>query len=129
VQDTWAKILPIADTVAELFYSRLFSIDPTLRLLFNGDIKAQGRKLMAMIGAVVKGLAKLDYIVPAVHDLGRRHNGYGVKPAHYRTVATAFLWTLKQGLGDAYTPEVKDAWVAAYNVLARTMQDASATVN
>ena len=90
---------PIADTAAELFYGKLFSLDPSLKPLFKGDIKQQGRKLMSMIGTAVSGLTRLEQIVPAVQALGVRHAGYGVQPAHYGTVATALLWTLEQGLG------------------------------
>src|SRR5262245_60995563 len=129
VQETWTKVLPISGTAAELFYSKLFSLDPALKPLFKSDMKVQGDKLMTMISMAVNGLVRIDEIVPAVQDLGRRHAGYGVKPADYETVATALLWTLEQGLGDSFTPEVKSAWVAAYNLLAQTMQDAAATVS
>jgi hemoglobin-like flavoprotein len=127
VQGSWKKVLPIADTAAELFYGKLFSLDPSLKPLFKGDMKEQGRKLMGMIGTAVNGLTRLEQIVPAVQALGVRHAGYGVQPAHYGTVATALVWTLEQGLGDAFTPEVKQAWVETYTVLAKTMQDAAAT--
>ena len=127
VQSTWRMVVPIADTAAELFYTKLFSLDPSLKPLFKGDMKEQGRKLMNMIGIAVSGLTRLDTIVPAVQALGVRHAGYGVKPAHYGTVATALVWTLEQGLGDKFTPEVKESWVGAYTILARTMQDAAAT--
>jgi hemoglobin-like flavoprotein len=128
VQGSWKKVLPIADTAAELFYGRLFSLDPSLTPLFKGDMKAQGRKLMAMISTAVNGLARLESIVPAVQDLGRRHVKYGVKDQHYDTVAVALVWTLGQGLGDAFTAEVKEAWAAAYALLAKTMKDAAAAV-
>jgi hemoglobin-like flavoprotein len=120
-------VVPIADSAAELFYGKLFSLDPSLKPLFKGDMKDQGRKLMSMIGTAVNGLTRLDEIVPAVQALGVRHAGYGVKPVHYGTVATALLWTLEQGLGEAFTPEVKESWVGAYTILAKTMQDAAAT--
>lgn len=126
VQRSWRQVLPIADTAAEMFYTKLFSTDPSLKLLFKGDMKTQGRKLMTMIGTAVGGLGKLDKLVPAVQDLGRRHAGYGVKDAHYDTVAGALLWTLEQGLGDGFTPDVKSAWVSVYGVLAGTMKDAAA---
>jgi hemoglobin-like flavoprotein len=126
VQKSWRQVLPIADTAAELFYTKLFSMDASLKPLFKGDMKAQGRKLMAMIGAAVTGLSKLDEIVPAVQDLGRRHVKYGVKDAHYDTVAGALIWTLEQGLGEGFTPDVKGAWVSVYGVLAGTMKDAAA---
>lgn len=125
VQGTWASVVPIKETAAELFYGRLFELDPSLRALFKGDMKEQGRKLMAMINVAVASLDKLDSIVPAVKDLGRRHGGYGVKPQDYGTVATALLWTLEKGLGDAFTPAVKEAWTQTYMVLATTMQSAS----
>ncbi len=128
VKSSWQKVMPIKETAAELFYNRLFTLDPALKPLFKGDMKEQGRKLMAMIATAVNALDKLDTIVPAVQDLGRRHAGYGVKPAHYDTVAAALLWTLGQGLGAAFTDEVKQSWIAAYTILATTMQNAAAEV-
>ena len=126
VKRTWQKVLPIRDTAAELFYGRLFAVDSKLRPLFKGDMKAQGRKLMAMISTAVTSLDDLENIVPAVQDLGRRHAGYGVKEVHYDSVAVALIWTLEQGLGDAFTEEVRQAWASAYALLAATMKDAAA---
>jgi hemoglobin-like flavoprotein len=125
VQDTFASIAPIADDAAALFYRRLFEIDPSLRSMFRGDMAEQRRKLMQMITAAVKGLDRLDQLVPVVQDLGRRHAGYGVMDAHYETVGAALLWTLEKGLGDAFTLEVRDAWATVYGVLATTMQQAA----
>jgi hemoglobin-like flavoprotein len=128
VQTTFAKVAPIADEAAALFYGRLFELDPSLRPMFTTDLKEQGRKLMRMIGMAVNGLDRLDELVPVVRQLGARHAGYGVRDEHYGTVATALVWTLEQGLGPDFTPEVKDAWVAVYGVLATTMKDAAAAV-
>jgi hemoglobin-like flavoprotein len=124
VRDSFAKVAPIAPQAAAMFYERLFVLDPSLRALFKGDMNEQGRKLMAMIGTAVGNLDRLDAIVPAVRDLGRRHNGYGVKQADYDTVAEALLWTLEQGLGADFTPDTKAAWVSVYTVLAGEMQAA-----
>lgn len=126
VQDSFAKVAPIADKAAEIFYNKLFELDPGLRALFKADITEQGKKLMTMISTAVGGLNHLDKIVPAVQDLGRRHADYGVTSEHYDTVATALLYTLEAGLGDAWTPDVKDAWIAVYVLLSKTMQDAAA---
>ena len=126
VQSTWRKVVPIADTAAGLFYDKLFELDPSLRSLFPEDLTEQKRKLMAMIGRAVAGLNQLDALVPAVQDLGRRHASYGVQEPHYATVAGALLWTLEQGLGDAWNDEVKAAWTETYTVLATTMIEASA---
>ena len=121
VRETWEKVLPIADTAAQLFYNRLFEIDPELRSLFHGDMNEQGHKLMAMIGLAVASLNDLEKIMPRIRELGERHTSYGVKDKDYDTVAGALLWTLEQGLQDAFTPEVKEAWTAVYIVLATTM--------
>jgi len=125
VQTSFEKVAPIADTAAALFYGRLFELDPSLRSLFTTDLQAQGRKLMHMLTLAVRGLDRLDELVPAVQALGLRHAGYGVKPEHYDTVAAALLWTLEKGLGEAFTPDVKEAWVAVYTLLANTMQTAT----
>ena len=126
VKESWAKVVPISEKAAELFYGKLFEMDPELTPLFKGDMKEQGAKLMKMINTAVNGLDRLEAIVPAVQELGRRHVGYGVKDKDYDTVGGALLWTLEAGLGDAFTPEVKDAWATVYGVLATTMKDAAA---
>ncbi len=125
VQSSFAQVLPIADDAATLFYNRLFELDPSLRPLFRGDMQEQGRKLMAMIGAVVSGLKNLDRIVPGVRALGSRHVSYGVRDEHYDIVGAALLWTLAKGLGEGFTDDVRDAWTSAYTLLATVMKDAA----
>ena len=125
VQESFAAVMPIADDAAALFYRRLFELDPSLERMFKGDMTEQRRKLMQMLTAAVKGLDRLDQLVPVVEDLGRRHAGYGVADAHYDTVGAALLWTLEKGLGRAFTHEVKDAWIAVYGLLAGTMKNAA----
>jgi len=125
VQGSFATIAPIADDAAVLFYGRLFELDPTLKPLFRGDMAEQRKKLMQMLTAAVKGLDRLDQLVPVVEDLGRRHVAYGVADRHYDTVGEALLWTLEAGLGRAFTPEVKDAWATVYGLLATTMREAA----
>ena len=126
VQTSFAKLEPIAEQAAELFYARLFELDPSLQTLFTGDMKEQGERLMTMIATAVKGLDDLDSLVPAVQDLGRRHVGYGVKREHYATVGGALLDTLEKGLGEDFTPDVEDAWATVYETLAATMVGAAA---
>jgi hemoglobin-like flavoprotein len=125
VRDSFAKVVPIAPQAASMFYDRLFALDPALKPLFSGDMNEQGRKLMAMIGTAIANLGTLETIVPAIQDLGRRHATYNVQPEHYDTVAAALLWTLRQGLGDGFTPPVQAAWTEAYTTLAAVMKDAA----
>ena len=121
VQASFADVKPIATTAAELFYNRLFTLDPALRPLFKGDMGQQGQMLMSMIGAAVSGLKDLERLAPVVRQLGARHVRYGVQSQHYATVGSALLWTLDQGLGDKFTPAVREAWTQAYTLLSDVM--------
>ena len=121
VQSSFAKVAPISDVAAGLFYGRLFEIAPEVKPLFRGDMGEQGRKLMATLGVVVNGLKNLDAILPAAKALAVKHVGYGVKAADYAPVGEALIWTLEKGLGADFTTEVKGAWVAAYGALSGVM--------
>lgn len=125
VQDTFKLVVPIKETAAELFYNRLFELEPSVRPMFPEDVTEQGKKLMAALGTVVSGLTALETIVPTVQKLGVSHVGYGVEDEHYGVVGEALIWTLEQGLGDAFTVEVRDAWLAAYTLLANVMVEAA----
>ena len=126
VQASWQQVLPIRQQAATLFYGRLFSLDPALRALFHSPIAQQGAKLMNMIDAAVGSLDRLDQLVPIVHALGARHRDYGVLEPHYETVGAALLWTLEQGLGEAFTAEVREAWIVVYSTLAAAMLEGAA---
>lgn len=121
VQTSFAKVIPIADTAASLFYGRLFEIAPEVRPMFPADLAEQRRKLMAALGMVVGGLRKLDAILPAVKTLAMRHVTYGVSAVHYAPVGEALVWTLQQGLGEGFTAETREAWLSAYRLLADAM--------
>ena len=121
VQSSWEKVVPIAPDAARLFYGRLFEVAPSVRGLFKDDIEDQGKKLMTIITTVVRGLKQFDRLEMTVWQLGRRHVAYGAVEAHYGVVAETLLWTLEQGLGAAFTPQVKEAWQAALNVIAGVM--------
>ena len=126
VKETWRQVAPMADTAARVFYDRLFEIDATTQLLFKStNLAEQRRKLIQALTVVVQGLDHLEALVPALADLGRRHAQYGVKAGHYEMVGAALLWTLEQGLGSGWTPDVKAAWSDAYALLADVMQAAA----
>jgi nitric oxide dioxygenase len=121
IQQSFAKVAPISDKAAAMFYDRLFEIAPETKSLFRGDMAEQGRKLMATLAVVVSGLANLDAILPAASALAKHHVGYGVKASHYTPVGAALLWTLEKGLGSAWTPELAAAWTSAYTTLSGFM--------
>ena len=130
VQRTWRAVLPVGDTAAELFYGKLFSLDPSVQSLFRkmsrDDMREQGRNLTSMISVAVGALSRPERITLAVQQLGKRHAAYGVEPRHYELVGVALLWMLDQVLGEAFTPPVREAWTEVYRLFATTMQDACA---
>jgi hemoglobin-like flavoprotein len=121
IQGSFTKVVPISEQAAAIFYTRLFEIAPAVKPLFRGDMKEQGRKLMATLAVVVSGLGNLESVLPAASTLAKRHVAYGVKPDHYKPVGAALLWTLERGLGEQWTPELAAAWGAAYSVLSEFM--------
>jgi hemoglobin-like flavoprotein len=128
VRASFALVVPIQEVAADLFYNRLFEIAPQVRALFPDDLREQKRKLMAMIATAVGGLRNLDTLVPGVKALGARHVGYGARAEHYAVVGEALLWTLERGLGEAFTPEVRESWTKVYGTLAAVMQAGAAEV-
>lgn len=123
VQQSFELVRPKADVTAALFYDYLFLLDPTLRHLFRKEMSEQGRMLMAVLSSAVRGLTQTDKLIPVLKDLGRRHAGYGVSNLHYETVGAALMLTLETGLGDDFTPDVREAWDAAYQLIAEVMQE------
>ena len=121
VQQSFAKVAPIADQAAVLFYDRLFETAPQVRAMFPDDMTEQRKKLMGTLALVVNGLSNLDAVLPAASALAKRHVAYGAKPEHYPVVGSALLWTLEKGLGDGWTPEVAAAWTTAYGTLSGFM--------
>jgi hemoglobin-like flavoprotein len=121
VQQSFAKVAPISETAAVLFYDRLFEIAPSVVPMFPTDMKEQRKKLMATLAVVVNGLGNLETVLPAASALAKRHVSYGAKAEHYPVVGAALLWTLEKGLGDGWTPDVASAWTAAYGTLSGYM--------
>lgn len=124
VQISFAELAPLSEAAGQLFYARLFVLDPSLRALFKGDMKEQGRKLMRTLAIGVNGLDNLERMVPAMQEPAQRHVGYGIEPQHYDAVGEALLWTLQQGLGAAYTKEIAHAWASVYNLFANAIKEA-----
>jgi hemoglobin-like flavoprotein len=125
VQSTFRTIQPMTATAAELFYKRLFEIEPATATLFKGDMNQQGRKFMQVLAAAVGSLSSMSTLVPIVQRLGLRHAAYGIRAEHYDSVQQALLWTLALILQDEYTDEVRSAWATAYAMLAGVMKEAA----
>ena len=122
VQQSFAKVEPIADQAAKIFYDKLFEYDPSLKALFNKSMTEQGRMLMATLKVAVKSLDDIDGLVGVLQKLADRHLQYGVKIEDYTPVGNALLYTLKTGLGPDFSLELRKAWIAVYNTVAQVMR-------
>jgi hemoglobin-like flavoprotein len=137
VRESWLRCQPTLRQAGAQFYERLFALDPAAGRLFAGtDMASQQRKLVGMLTEIVAQLDRPESLVPDVSALGRQHMHYGVKEADYETAGAALIWTIEQGLGDAFTPAVREAWTEAYLLVATLMRrgagrtsSASATKN
>lgn len=122
-QHSFLQLMPDADKLSDLFFARLFQLDPTLRGMFPNDLRVQKSKLMRALALVTRSLESPEQWQPLVLQLGRRHAGYGVTARHYEIFGQALLWTVETGLGEDFTPELRAAWCAFYDELATRMQD------
>lgn len=122
VQQSFAKVEPIAEQAADIFYRKLFEYDPSLKVLFNSDIKSQGQKLMATLKVAIKGLDDIDSLVPVLQQLSQRHKDYGVHIDDFTPVGNALLFTLRAGLGQDFTEDTRDAWIEVYQTVATVMR-------
>lgn len=134
IRDSWRLVVPIAETAADLFYKRLFELKPAYQQYFKSDMATQKRKLLAMLGFIVKAL---DWPESAWRDdveeendlflvvlaLGRRHAElYKIPDSTYQTVGEALLWTLDYGLGKKFDAPARAAWTKVYTLVATAMK-------
>jgi hemoglobin-like flavoprotein len=110
--------------VADLFYDRLFELDPSLEALFPEDLTAQRPRFMNAVGAAVAGLDDMENLRLGLRDIGRQNLSLGIKPGHYDTLGKALLWTFEQSLAEDFTPPMKEAWAALYADVLGAMREA-----
>lgn len=126
VKQSWRSLRGIEPAlIAELFYTKLFALQPGLRKLFPADMQPQYGKLMDMLTSLVIGLEDVQALKASLQDMGKRHEGYGTKPGHYNLVGTALLWTLNKSMGADWTPAMEEAWAACYGMVVQAMLDRS----
>jgi hemoglobin-like flavoprotein len=125
LRQTFENLIPLPRKFGQLFYQRLFELDPSLRDLFRGELDQQASMLVQALALAVLKLIDEGRVSDHVADLGVRHRDYGVLGAHYQTFGQALVWTLEQRLGDGFTPQLREAWEEAYRELAVAMQRSS----
>jgi hemoglobin-like flavoprotein len=125
IRESFEQAARNPDETSARFYRRLFTLDPSLRGLFHGDMREQGRKLMSTLALIVDSIDQLEQLLPTIRELGIRHASYRVEERHYATVMDALLWTLAQSAGRSFTPPARAGWSKAYDLLAETMIEAA----
>lgn len=104
-----------------MFYDRLFQTAPELRPMFKTSIESQARKFIDTLSLAIGLLLHEQFLTRTLAGLGQRHTAYGARPEHYALVGEAMIWTIEQALGDACTPEIRDAWIVLYDKAASIM--------
>ncbi len=126
IRQSFARLEFKGEKLGISMYEHLFRLDPSLRPMFKGDIKAHAVRLMAAISSVIDGLDDLRPLLNDLRALGSRHARYGATPKHYALVETALMRALGDTLGMSISSEAKDAWGQAYRILADVMMMAAA---
>lgn len=125
IKESFTVVEPVADKVAGYFYARLFIENPEVRDMFPPYMDVQRGRLLGAIVRIVQGIDRPEFLANFLEQLGRDHRKFGAKPAHYEAVGRALIAAIKRYAGEAWTPQVEAAWVAAYSVAAQTMIEAS----
>ena len=125
IQESWRTVAPVKHVAAELFYVKLFELDPTLKLLFSDDLKLREQKFLQLMDATINGLKRVDVLMAAIRELGIRHPLFGGNDEHHGAVAAALMWTLEKCLRKDLTPELRSAWIKTFGVLSQTLRTSS----
>src|SRR3954451_16145194 len=125
LQRSFDRLTPFARAMNDLFYVCLHELDPKLYPIFRGFMVAQDAHFMHILRMLANGLARPDMTALITNQLGRRHLGYGVKDEQYQMLRQALVRTLAQGLGEEFTPEVRAAWIAAFDLLVKMTKEAA----
>jgi hemoglobin-like flavoprotein len=125
VQITFEEVKPVSAAAAQLFYSRLFQLRPSLRQLFQADIQSQRQKLMQSLTVIVGSLEQPDRLAQAVQSMAQSHVRFHLQDEDYRVFGEALFWTIGQALGPSWTPSVREAWEAVYRLISSAMRAAS----
>src|SRR3990170_134368 len=128
IRESFRRLEPALDLVGQLFYLKLFRLDPSFRDRFGGDPKTQGRKFMAAVKLTIISLNHEDGLAPTLKLLGVRHRQLGIKVRDYRTMIKALIWTLERSLEKSFTRETRDAWTTLLTQIARTLSGSDAAL-
>jgi hemoglobin-like flavoprotein len=121
IRRSFDAIWPIRRKLATSFYSRFFELAPDAQHLFTGDLERQQLKLMDMIAAIVGALDQRDLFQSLIRHTGRQHAQFGVNSSHFAAFGEALIWGLEQQFGPAFSPALKEAWIALYDVVQKEM--------
>jgi methyl-accepting chemotaxis protein len=126
VRKSFDRLRPLPRGAGKDFYDTLFALDPSLKPLFSADVENQGAMFVVALGLALKGLDDEGVVDESLRELGRRHVLYGAKDVHFDTFREALLCMFAQRLGPDFTPEMAEAWRAAFDRISAVMKAAAA---
>ena len=131
IRTSWQRVEDRREELAQIFYRRLFELDPRLEDLFAAtEMESQQGKFVVMMDEIVRLVHDADAFEEALRASGARHRGYGVVSSHYRTVGEAFLQALDQVTpAGGLSADERAAWAEAYTHMAHLMQSGAERVS
>ena len=124
LKESFNLVAPHKEAFARYFYSQLFTHYPQTRQLFpptEEGMRRQESSLIATLAVVVAGVERGENLTQVIRNLGGRHQRYGAQAAHYPLVGQLLLQTFQDFLGDAFTPQMKEVWGKAYEIISAEM--------
>ncbi len=110
-----------AEAITTRMYEIMFANYADVKELFKNSPNNQNQILARSIVAYAENIDNLGVLGDAVERISKHHVATNIKPEHYPWVIESLLQAMTDVLGDAITTEVKEAWFAAYWVLANIL--------
>ena len=121
VDDFWNLILPMKEKITDSFYSKLFTLDDSIKPMFKIDLGVQGLKLTDTLTFIIKHMGNIEDTIPIVKELGVKHLDYGTKPYHYELVLEALIFSFEKHLEEKFTTDMRLCWIKLYKFLSELM--------
>ncbi|KZL86983.1 nitric oxide dioxygenase [Colletotrichum incanum] len=118
-----APVLKVhGETITTLFYKDMIDTHPELKNVFSLRNQASGEQPRALAQSVLAYATYIDdlpRLKAAVERIAHKHASLYIRPEQYDIVGTHLMKAIGEVLGDALTPEIAEAWTAAYGQLAQ----------
>jgi len=88
----------------------------------NPKFEVHAKAMVDMIDMAVGFLGPdLDPLTEDLHELGKRHVGYGVEAEYLPTMERAVMYALEEVLGDQFSREDRKSWQVVFHFMIGNM--------